>query len=79
MVGSWEDLGILGEGIWTVGQRSLRDLRVAAVYQPLQMYFNSSVYITSYGHIADELEISCAYTTNFPEIPHYELLAHGCI
>lgn len=65
MVGLWGDLGISDEGIWTVGQRSLRELRVAAAYQPLQLHFNGSVSITSYGRITDEVEIAVPIPVTF--------------
>lgn len=83
VAGSWEDLGTPGEGIW-----SLRELRVAGAYQTLHICLNSQVFcffvclfvlITCCGYIADELEITCPYTTSFPEIAHYGWVGHGCI
>lgn len=65
MVKLREDLGISDEGIWTVGQRSLRELRVAAAYQPLQLHFNGSVSITRYGRTTDEVEIAVPIPVTF--------------
>lgn len=55
------------------GQGLHREVRVVAPYQPLQMLICLCL-ISGCGHIADELEISCMYTTNFPEVAHYELV-----
>lgn len=59
------------------GQGLHREGRVVAPYQPLQMFICLCL-ISGCGHIADELEISCIYITNFPEIAHYELVARRC-
>ena len=41
VAGSWEDLGIPGEGIWTAAQGLLRELRVGAAYQTWHVHVNS--------------------------------------
>ena len=78
MAESWEDLGIPGEGTWTIGQGLSGDSGQQLLTNHcrfISMFFFS--FTNGCGHTADELVSSCVYTTNFPEIAHDELVAYG--
>lgn len=75
MAESWENLGIPGEGNRagvTQGSQGSSCLPASA-----DAYLFVCL-ISGCGHIADELEVSCIYTTNFPEVAHYELVVRRC-